>query len=523
MRKIFLTLVAFSAFCGLGIAQTAYWNDIDYTQYGNHDPLVAMMTLDNHLIDPSDNYANYEVAAFVGDYYRGHGFMKHYDMYGDPYPVLEFEIFYQPIDGNPYEPSAPSEGPLSVSFKLYDHNTNTLYDIWTCSMTIETQTAYNSYDFDSTMPTLNFFSPFTKEIQPYSGDGGYYLIASPIGQVAPANVGGMLDNSYDLYYFDQSQDKEWRNYEASNFELEPGKGYLYANNTLTNLTFSALAYSTDDYTVYLDKDDDAYWAGMNLVGNPFGETAHIVDGRSFYVMNSDGDVLIEKLENDIEPMQGIFVEATSDHEPMVFTTAPTSKGAALALNLSQGRGVIDRAIVRFNNVNNLTKFQLFEGKTKLYIPQNGKDYSSVQSEDQGVLPLNFKAAENGVYTISFNAEGVTMGYLHLIDNLTGNDVDLLATPSYSFEASKSDYESRFKLVFATGNAEDNNFGFFSNGSLIINNVGNATLQVIDVTGRVISSENINGCYRMDMDAAAGVYTLRLINGNDVKTQKIILK
>jgi hypothetical protein len=52
-----------------------------------------------------------------------------------------------------------------------------------------------------------------------------------------------------------------------------------------------------------------------------------------------------------------------------------------------------------------------------------------------------------------------MDYLHLIDTMTGADIDLLARrqaqgpASYSFKASTQDDESRFKLVFAT-NDED---------------------------------------------------------------------
>ena len=49
--------------------------------------------------------------------------------------------------------------------------------------------------------------------------------------------------------------------------------------------------------------------------------------------------------------------------------------------------------------------------------------------------------------VTVNPEEVEFSYLHLIDNLTGNDVDLLATPSYSFEAKTTDYDLRFKLVF----------------------------------------------------------------------------
>ena len=38
--------------------------------------------------------------------------------------------------------------------------------------------------------------------------------------------------------------------------------------------------------------------------------------------------------------------------------------------------------------------------------------------------------------------------LHLIDNLTGKDINLLETPEYSFDAKATDNASRFKLVFA---------------------------------------------------------------------------
>ena len=40
--------------------------------------------------------------------------------------------------------------------------------------------------------------------------------------------------------------------------------------------------------------------------------------------------------------------------------------------------------------------------------------------------VNFKAEENGTYTISVDVDNVEMDYLHLIDNLTGDDIDLLA-------------------------------------------------------------------------------------------------
>ena len=141
----------------------------------------------------------------------------------------------------------------------------------------------------------------------------------------------------------------------------------------------------------------------------------------------------------------------------------------------------------------------------------------------GEMPVSFKAENNGTYTLSFNAEEISFAYLHLIDNMTGVETDLLANPSYTFEAKSTDYANRFKLVFATGNADDNDFAFFSNGSFVINNEGNATVQVIDVTGRIINSESINGCANVNVNAAPGVYMIRLINGENVNVQKVVVR
>ena len=98
----------------------------------------------------------------------------------------------------------------------------------------------------------------------------------------------------------------------------------------------------------------------------------------------------------------------------------------------------------------------------------------------------------------------------------------------SFNAKTTDYESRFKLVFSA-NSEDGPstgsgpFAFYSNGNWIIANEGEATLQVIDINGRILSSETVNGSVSKAINAAPGVYVLRLINGDDVKTQKVVVR
>ena len=110
--------------------------------------------------------------------------------------------------------------------------------------------------------------------------------------------------------------------------------------------------------------------------------------------------------------------------------------------------------------------------------------------------------------------------------MTGNDINLLQTPSYTFDARTSDYESRFRLVFATGSSTGSDtFGFVnaSGNFCIFGLEGEATVQVIDVLGHVLSSEQFSGSYEKQLNVAPGVYMIRLIQGNDVKVQKVVVR
>ena len=248
-------------------------------------------------------------------------------------------------------------------------------------------------------------------------------------------------------------------------------------------------------------------------------------------MNSDGSDFIQG-SGAIAPMQGIFVIAEVDDEELDFTPAGStgmdqSSESKRIGHHTNSRGIIDRAVVRFGEGRTLPKFMLNADNTKLYITEGNQDYAVVRSNNAGEMPVNFKAAENGNYTLSIEAENVEASYLHLIDNMTGTDVDLLATPSYSFEARTTDYANRFRLEFNINGVEENNatanFAYFNGSSWTVNNMGEATLQVVDMMGRVISTETISGNTEVNLNQAAGVYMLRLVTSNDVKVQKVVVR
>ena len=113
--------------------------------------------------------------------------------------------------------------------------------------------------------------------------------------------------------------------------------------------------------------------------------------------------------------------------------------------------------------------------------------------------------------------------------MTGADVDLLDSPTYTFTAKTTDYVSRFRLVFnvndaSTSSASDAPFAFINNGQIIVTaaDACNACLQVVDVMGRIIVSSDVARNVSTS-EMTPGMYVLRLINGENVKSQKIVIK
>ena len=323
----------------------------------------------------------------------------------------------------------------------------------------------------------------------------------------------------------------WENYK--NTEEHPdfttmvnGQGYLYANKNNVSLNFTGTINDDDIMEIDLHQ-------GWNLVGNPFAAPAYI--DRLYYKMNDEGSdiVAVENYQETAIPMcMGVLVRATASNQKVVFTRGfETSTGnrGSLQLTLSQTvntRGgaitrTTDNAIVSFKEGSRLAKYIFVEGNARIYFTQDNEDYAVIAADPYGEMPVNFKTRENGDYTIAVHPDNAEMNYLHLIDNLTGANIDLLVTPEYTFTARPTDYASRFRLVFSPlSNSSHDEFAFISNGEIIVNGFG--TLQVIDLLGHIIRTEDTD---RRISTAGflPGVYVLRLINGNEVKNQSIIIR
>lgn len=275
--------------------------------------------------------------------------------------------------------------------------------------------------------------------------------------------------------------------------------------------------------------------GFNLIGNPFAHnvTSYASENvaNGCYVMNeAKDDLIVSEIseENPLKPAEGFFVKATAAGASITFNPgrgSTATQSGTIRVELVENDKLIDRLLVKTAEGQPLEKFSLNERRTRLFAQGERQELAIVPCEGNEQA-VNFKAAKNGQYTISVNAEGMDFSYLHLIDNLTGADVDLLAEPSYTFEAKTSDYASRFLLRFIPkdgSSTSSETFAFISNGNIIITATDtNSTLQIVDVTGRVVVSTDVARNVSTS-GMSAGVYVLRLINGNDVKTQKIVVE
>ena len=327
--------------------------------------------------------------------------------------------------------------------------------------------------------------------------------------------------------------------------MKPAKGYLYANSGGVSLGLIG-TLKAGNATVNLPLDYTAKAGrlkGFNLVGNPFAHNVTSFTGTDVatevYRMNETKDDLTVSTideDNPLKPGEGFFVKATDAGASITFNDNGGAKGkmaktGRINLELRENGMLIDRLIVKQDG-EPLEKLSLKENSTKLFALRDNQEMAVAVIEDNE-QPINFKAAKNGEYTLSFNLDGVELDYLHLIDNMIGADVDLLQTNEYSFNGKTTDYASRFRLVFSTicedVNGDNEAFAYINNGNIIITtdahgaaDTFNVSLQVVDMMGRVVVSAGGHTRCAPTTGIPAGVYVMRLIDRENVRTQRIVI-
>jgi hypothetical protein len=351
--------------------------------------------------------------------------------------------------------------------------------------------------------------------------------------------------------------------------LIQGKGYMAAVADETFLQSPGLLAYGD--VIIPVTYSGLHCTGYNLIGNPYQSrldfdmlasenTWNTKDGYtpSYYVIDADKQGYIsysvgasvnpETASRYIHMHQGFFILA-NQNTTLKFTDAMRVKEETstfrgqdeerpnyplVNLKVTDNANLSDLMTVELGRpeLGGAEKMtELMNAKCLLYARHQEKDYSLLfLDEPLNAIPVWFEPQENGTFTMSWSTANGTFSYLHLIDNITGIDVDCLSTDSYSFTASTSDYKARFKLALSyTGLDEDlelkknDIFAFECNGSLIVN--GEGLLQLIDMNGRILFADNLYGVQNTIQlpDVAKGVYVLRLAGSNETQVQKYIIK
>lgn len=375
-----------------------------------------------------------------------------------------------------------------------------------------------------------------------SSNDGWYTISSPInGNLAATDVTGLLTtgdgNDFDLYKYDEVN-SYWRTYKEAGtqnaFNIEPGTGYLYASQAGTMIEFAG-EINKGDVDCALTAGGAAPLTGFNLIGNPYSHNiykGHAIPNdilaSGYYILSKNGGWITKTDDDAIAPSQGILVKATTAGDITMTSTMEGPSAKSYHDNIKfmvSNNQYEDIAYAWFDKGVGLNKINHRNADIPmLYIPQNDKNYAIATMDDNTqAFNLNFKAMTTGQYTLSFKAQG-SYSYLHVIDRITGEDIDMLLDGEYTFIGSPRDNENRFivKLNYNANIDEleaGDSFAYQYGNGIIVN--GKGELQVFDVNGRMVMNTVINGKQTVNIPTT-GLYIFRMV-GESVKTQKIVVR
>ena len=230
----------------------------------------------------------------------------------------------------------------------------------------------------------------------------------------------------------------------------------------------------------------------------------IKSGRAALVHANEKEVIVS-INNNANPADKYSAKRDGEIAFVEFAVHNSQYDDAACALFQKGRG-----LAKIDHINPYIPM--------IYIRQDDKDYAiATMGNNIKSFDLNFKAMTAGKYTLSYKSDG-EFSYLHVIDRLTGRDIDMLVDEEYSFIGSPKDTESRFivRLDYKSGDTDNEIFAYQNGNDIIVN--GEGELQVFDLMGRLVMQKHINGVESINAEAQ-GVYIFKL---ND-KVQKIVVR
>lgn len=366
---------------------------------------------------------------------------------------------------------------------------------------------------------------------------GWYVLSSPVDSPDFSEVENMTERAHNIYSYNPFV-IEWEEYRNDNnifSSFDVPKGYLYRREDAKTIVFDGDAnYGKIRYYLNYTEDGDVRQK-FNLIGNPYPHTIYkgvaisndyLEEG--FCTLNTNGTWTYHNDSDPVPPCTGILVQAKAADFVTISQTAAAPNPSKSAYNDNiwftvENSQFKDVANVEFKDGHGYNKMAHHnEDAPMLYVRYNDEDFASADvSTDAKAVDLYFKTMTTGKFTLSFNAQG-DFSYLHLIDRLTGADVDMLQENKYEFIGKPGDCKERFQVrLEQVGDADDmaltESFVYQSGADIIVE--GKGELRVFDVLGRMVLQKRVNGVEAIEKPSPAGVYFFRM----NEKTQKIVVR
>lgn len=409
-------------------------------------------------------------------------------------------------------------------------------------------------------------------IEAYSTDSdGWHYISSPVNNMVIDASDFDPGSNDDLYAWSENSN-QWLNHKigANNItNFINGNGYLAAYEITATKDFIGTLNTSDVSFSNLSVGDGSGW---HLLGNPFSSALQWKNGD--WSMTNIGGVA--KIWNEssgnytdipaneyIPSTNGFFVQAanatnaiTIPSSACVHDSQNNYKGGLLD-TLSETLIVVvsndqntyyDISTVGFKDVAtedwdvefDSRKLTGNETAPQIWTVVSGEEYSTnflPHVLDSYVLPLYFQAGIDGNY--EFSLEGIDSFYqncyISLEDKLTGNIIDLIHTPYYSFYALTNDNTDRFLLHFVgvstiyDDKSDNNSINIYSNNNDLYIKTRTDDL----VTGKVVVYNTLGqqmfvddvyftSHYSTKLYVKTGHYVVHLITGKQIISKKVYL-
>lgn len=456
-----------------------------------------------------------------------------------------------------YTEGSASLGAIVCQYNYtYNHMNHNYY--YNCSVNgIYVPTGIGTSDGDKTEFSQVFAMPIT-DISFEIVAGQWQAIATPfvIDGYFPFST-DLTEGVYDLLSYNEA----WARWEDcrndEHFIFENGRGYIYRSATSGTRTMQGVSrrakVAIDDGilgTLNIDLDVSAYCGdaalrGFNLLGNPGDVPGYLYSDfeylAGYYTLTPDGTWQPHLLSDPIAAGQAFLVQANGEVSISIPLQSGESKGvrasesqSALRFEVSNGRHSDVAYAMMDDTPQSLHKFgHMEEGLPTLSIVRGDERYAIAAIGDSTqAFEMSFTAAP-GEYTISslapqgrrpqFTSHLSPFTYLHLIDKVTGRDIDLLRDSTYTFTVAAGTVGGNRFLVKLSPKADGDvcapRFAYFDGDRLVV--TGEGTLEAYDVMGRKLFTREANSSLTIHHSSfpGTGVYLLRL-NG---QTQKIVIR